>query len=307
MANWLGGLLGAAGGAAGGNWLGNTLGGSSGWGDLGSTIGGTLGGYFGSGKDPMGALLGGYGGSQYGNLQNMFLENMPGMSQEKAISSTGGLGYNDGVSNVSFTNQQQPQTASYGVGNFQPSDVTVTNMGQFPGMDSGGTGAGMRLGYQPSGFMDELVSRLGSPDAAKAALGLFGLYQQDRAASEAQKRFAGQMGAYSDAQQRLQQMLNNPAMIRENPQYKAMMAESEEALKRQAAAGGQRLSGSLLNQLSQNAMRQADMLYNQEMTRLQGLGQQANQFLPAMSELDAIRKQKQLEALGMIGKGFGFF
>ena len=308
MGNILGGLLGAGLGSAGGNWLGSQFGDE--WGDLGATLGGAAGGYFGGGKDINYGMLGGTVGSNYDNWESMLRENIPGFSQNQAIGSTGGFGYNSGVGNTDFSgfgtgSGMGGGSVKYGGTYGSTSQPTeISNIGS--GFDSGSP-VGQQFGYKPTSFMDSMVSRFQNPDTLKTALGLYGLYNQDRAAREAQKRFGEQMGAYTDAQRRLQEMLNDPSKIRDNPQYKAMLADSEEALRRQAASGGQRLSGNLLNDLQKNAMRVTDQMYNQEMNRLQGLGQLNAQYIPAMGQLDAIRRQKQLEAMMMLGKGIGFF
>lgn len=83
---------------------------------------------------------------------------------------------------------------------------------------------------------------------------------------------------FSGYQSQLNNLLSNPAAIQQTPGYQFALNQGNEAINRSAAAKGQLNSGNVLAELAKFGQGMASQEYGNQVNRLSGLMQGAQQF-----------------------------
>lgn len=147
-------------------------------------------------------------------------------------------------------------------------------------LNNQGSGDSSWLGSALSG----LSSKLSNPNTLwNIGTGLYNMYNSSKNAKAQQammNSIASRADPFGPYRQQYATALSNlykdPTSFTSNPAYQVALQQSNEAIKRNAAAGGYLGSGNLLTELSNNASNQAYKFYDQEATRLGTLAGASN-------------------------------
>lgn len=165
----------------------------------------------------------------------------------------------------------------------------------FSGVESGANSLANLFGG--GGSMGKNIVGLG--------LGAYGALNARNNLKKTEAMYRPYADSYNNNLNRLNALMANPNLIKQNPAYQAALKASEEAIKRRASAGGFLGSGNLLDQLSKNAQDNAMQWYNQEANRLQGLATPNPALLAATNSARSARNQANINLGTSLAKMFG--
>lgn len=150
------------------------------------------------------------------------------------------------------------------------------------------------------------LNNLTTPSSlAKIGTGIYNMYDANKRLNTAQSMYSPIINQSNQARDQLSALMANPNSINNNPAFKAMQTQSEEALKRNAAATGYLGSGNVLLDLQKNAQNNAYNFYNQEANRLQSLAQPQYTAMNGLSGLSAAKSAQNTANIASLAKLFG--